>query len=62
MQTFLVKFLEVIGDNEKRYNENRKRIESLNKFLYEYERQSVESYSPQMNLYMGKNKRDSSSD
>lgn len=32
------------------------KIVSLNKFLYEYEQQSVESYSPSLNLYLGKNK------
>lgn len=58
MQSFLNKFIEIITENEKRYDLNRQRIESLNKFLYEYERQSVESYSPSVNLYLGKQKQE----
>jgi len=54
MQTFLVKFIDFIAEHEQKHDKNRERIKSLNAFLYEYERQSVESYSPNMNIYLGK--------
>lgn len=54
MQSFLTKFTDFIYDHEQRHDKNRDRIKSLNAFLYEYERQSVESYSPNMNIYLGK--------
>ena len=37
----------------KKYDENNARASSLNKFLYEYERNSVLTYSPKMNAYLG---------
>jgi len=46
MQVFLGKFIEIIAENEKKFDQNRQRINNLNKLLYEYEIQSVESYSP----------------
>jgi hypothetical protein len=55
MQVFLGKFIEIITENEKKFDQNRQRINNLNKLLYEYEIQSVESYSPSMNQYLGQN-------
>lgn len=52
---FLSKLMETIIESEKRFEKNRERVQSLNMFLYEYERQSVQSYSPAMNLYLGSN-------
>lgn len=56
MRDFLKNLIETITESEKKYEKNRERVRSLNQFLYEYERQSVQSYSPAMNLYLGKNK------
>jgi len=37
MQNFLNKFIEIIGENEKKFEQNRQRCNTLNKLLYEYE-------------------------
>jgi hypothetical protein len=37
----------------KKFEENNARLASLNKFLYEYEIHSVQTYSPQVNTYLG---------
>jgi hypothetical protein len=55
MRDFLSKLMDTIIESEKRFEKNRQRVQSLNMFLYEYERQSVQSYSPAMNLYLGSN-------
>ena len=38
---------------QKKYEENNAKATSLNKFLYEYELQSVLTYSPKVNKYLG---------
>jgi len=37
MQGFLGKFIEIIAENEKKFDQNRLRVNNLNKLLYEYE-------------------------
>ena len=56
MRDFLSKIMDTIIESEKRFEKNRQRVQGLNRFLYEYERQSVQSYSPAMNVYLGKHK------
>ena len=41
MKTFLLKFIEYVGSMAKKFEENLVKSSSLNKFLYEYELQSV---------------------
>jgi hypothetical protein len=53
MLTFLINFIDIIIENEKKFSSNLKKMNSFNRFLYEYEIQSVESYSPKMNFYLG---------
>lgn len=53
MHTFLNKFLEEVAQKEKKFEEDVIRSASLNKFLYEYEVNSVLSYSPKLNAYLG---------
>jgi len=45
MQLFLVKLINYTVENEKKFDANRKRYTSLNKFFYEYERLSSDCYS-----------------
>jgi len=37
MQAFLTKFVEIILENEKKFDQNRVRVNNLNKLMYEYE-------------------------
>jgi len=53
MQTFLTKFIEYVNTMSKKFEENNAKLASLNKFLYEYEIHSVQTYSPQINIYLG---------
>lgn len=53
MTQFLNKFIEYINQMIKKFDENNQRFASLNKFLYEYEIHSVQTYSPMMNQYLG---------
>ncbi len=43
----------MIIDTEKKFDANNKRMQDLNKLLYEYENLSVEAYSPAANKYLG---------
>lgn len=53
MTQFLTKFIEYINTMAKKFEENNARLASLNKFLYEYEIHSVQTYSPSVNQYLG---------
>lgn len=53
MSQFLTKFIEYISTMAKKFEENNARLASLNKFLYEYEIHSVQTYSPSVNQYLG---------
>jgi hypothetical protein len=53
MSQFLTKFMEYINQMIKKFDENNQRFASLNKFLYEYEIHSVQTYSPMINQYLG---------
>lgn len=53
MSAFLVKLLEEVEKREKKFEEDVVKNASLNKFLYEYEINSVQSYSPHTNAYLG---------
>jgi hypothetical protein len=48
MLTFLTNFIDIIIENEKKFRSNLSRMDSFNKFLYEYEMQSVAAYSPKV--------------
>lgn len=61
MKVFLNKFIKVIAEAEKKFDLNSKRMQDLNKLLYEYENISLESYSPSMNQYEGKIKKNTQS-
>lgn len=53
MQSFLQKFIEYVNTMAKKFEENNTKLASLNKFLYEYEELSVQTYSPKINQYLG---------
>lgn len=53
MTVFLLKFIEYVNTMAKKFEENNVRLASLNKFLYEYEIHSVQTYSPKINQYLG---------
>ncbi len=46
MEVFLNKFLEIAIENEKKFDISKDRVKNFNKFLYEYEKFSVECYKP----------------
>jgi hypothetical protein len=37
MLTFLINFIDIIIENEKKFSSNLKKMNSFNRFLYEYE-------------------------
>lgn len=55
MQLFLVKLINYTVENEKKFDANRKRLTSMNKFFYEYERLSSDCYSIDQTKIQGQN-------
>lgn len=55
MKRLYEKMIGVVVEAEKRFESNCKKLQELNKLLYEYENLSMEIYSPNLNLYSGSN-------
>lgn len=55
MQAFLVKLINYTIENEKKFDANRKRMNNLNKFFYEYEKLSADCYAIDTQQIQGSN-------
>ena len=49
MKNFLTKFIKILFETEKRFDQNSKRMQKFNELLYEYENLSIKTYSPHVN-------------
>jgi uncharacterized coiled-coil protein SlyX len=56
MRDLIRNLVDQVTENEKRIDKNKEKMKNLNQLLYQYESLSVDSYSPAMNLYLGKNR------
>jgi hypothetical protein len=45
MQIFLIKLINYTIENEKKFDANRKKMNNLNKYFYEYEKLSADCYA-----------------